>query len=103
MKSIQTSLNNREVCGRYWKYEGRKVGMATEQKEYPPAVFMRISKAKTSLYGFVPTEGITGGKTLVMNRADLIKLLKKEVEFVKVGILEPSGKKETKDTDRLEG
>lgn len=115
MNEEQISLDGRRIEGRFWKYEGRKANMTTEQKDsplgdggdvqktYPPAVFMRVSKAGTSLYGFVPDEGIKGGKSLVMNRADLIKLLKGEVEFVKVGILKPAGKKETTDTDGLEG
>lgn len=78
--------------------------MTTEKKIYPPAVFMRISKAGSSLYGFTPDSGIEGGKSLVMNRADLIKLLKGEVEYVKVGILDPSGKTEKKEeVDDMEG
>lgn len=91
---IPLCVNNSKVL---WEYQGIKVKKMAETKKYPPAVFMRVSKAGTSLYGFTPDEGIEGGKSLVINRADLVKLLKKEVEFVKVGILSPSGKTEEKD------
>ena len=102
MAEFQISLDGRRIEGKFWKYECKKVEKMAEKKEYPPAIFLRVSKAGTSLYGFVPDEGITGGKTLVINRADILQLLKKEVEFVKVGILKPNGKKEeTNDTAGL--
>lgn len=97
MKEFQVSLNGKVIEGKFRKYESRKVEKMAETKEYPPAIFMRVSKAGTSLYGFTPDEGVEGGKSLVMNRADLIKLLKGEVEYVKVGILSPSAKSEPED------
>lgn len=91
---IPLCVNNARVL---WEYQGKKNNKMAEKKEYPPTIFMRISKAGTSLYGFTPDEGVEGGKSLVVNRADLIKLLKGEVQYVRVGILSPSGKTEKED------
>lgn len=108
-EGIQVSLDGRKIEGRFWKYEGRKVTDMVDKgegnKTYPPAVFFRLSKAGDSLYGFVPDEGIKKGHSLVMNRGDLLKLLKGESDFVKAGILEPTSdsKPSAKKDDDLEG
>ena len=101
MDEFQVSLSGKKVEGRFWKYEGKMTDEKGKGKDgngkYPPAVFLRISKAGTSLYGFTPDEGIKAGYTLVVNRSDLIALLKGKnkngdaVEFAKMGILKPTG------------
>ena len=106
---IPLCVNNAKVL---WDYQAKEMdNTKAEERQYPPAVFLRKSKKGTTYYGFVPDGGIPDKRTLVVGRQDLIDLLRgknakgEPVEFAKMGVMEPSSNSSTaEDTkDDMEG
>ena len=64
-----------------------------EGKTYDPAVFLRKSKKGEHLVGFMP-ETVQPDMVLVVSIAELRKLVKGDVEYVRSSLLEPTPKPE---------